>query len=246
MRNNYIIIILSGLVLASISPLPAQNENYPVEYYKLDDSLYMYRSTILYEGNKISSNGLIIEGKDSVVVVDTPWNIEQTRQVLTWVDSVLAKPIAIFVITHAHDDRIGGIAEVHKYGISTVSGTLTQQQADKKGFEQPCQTFEQELTIKLSGIDLILYYPGAGHTVDNTVVYLPDRDLLYGGCFIKSAGAKNIGNLKDANVIAWPVSLDNLQARFPKAKTVIPGHGSYQPGAIENTRRLIHDYLSQH
>lgn len=65
---------------------------------------------------------------------------------------------------------------------------------------------------------------GEGHTKDNVVGYFPEAEAIFGGCLIKESGAGK-GNLEDANVAAWSATVKKLKRSYPRAKTVIPGHG---------------------
>ncbi|MFO0645147.1 MAG: hypothetical protein U0326_02840 [Polyangiales bacterium] len=38
------------------------------------------------------------------------------------------------------------------------------------------------------GTEIEVFFPGAAHTLDNVVVWLPSRALLFGGCMIRPAG----------------------------------------------------------
>ena len=85
-----------------------------------------------------------------------------------------------------------------------------------------------------------MFYPGAGHSRDNIVAYLPGSKVLFGGCFIKAADARNLGNVRDGDAGAWPGSLKALRERFPNAEIVIPGHGEVGgPELIEHTMNLL-------
>ncbi len=46
----------------------------------------------------------------------------------------------------------------------------------------------------------MVFFPGAGHTADNVVAYVPARHLLFGVCLIKEAAAKGLGNIADADL----------------------------------------------
>jgi len=76
-------------------------------------------------------------------------------------------------------------------------------------------------------------------------VYLREAKTLYGGCFLKSAASTTLGNIDDADLAAWPASLDALEQRFPGAEVVIPGHGGLAAGAISRTRALLVERAAQ-
>jgi glyoxylase-like metal-dependent hydrolase (beta-lactamase superfamily II) len=81
---------------------------------------------------------------------------------------------------------------------------------------------------------------GRGHTVDNIVVWLPQREVLFGGCLVKSTGSKSLGYTEDADLDEWPHTIDRVAGRFPGAKVIVPGHGA--PGGHEllvRTKELL-------
>jgi metallo-beta-lactamase class B len=53
----------------------------------------------------------------------------------------------------------------------------------------PQYTFTHDTTFNIAGVTLQAYYPGAGHTRDNIVVWVPQDKVLFGGCLIKSLEA---------------------------------------------------------
>ncbi|ELR71238.1 beta-lactamase II [Fulvivirga imtechensis AK7] len=231
--------ILMSLLVWLSANVSGQDGNYEIDIAKIGDNLYLYLSYSDYQGQKISANGLLVDAGDSVLMIDTPWGNDQTIQLLDWIDENLQKPLALVVITHAHEDRIGGIGVIHERNIRTIGSKLTAVYALRWGYQPPKETFEKEQIIKIGHHKIELFYPGPGHTVDNSVVYIPDYNLLHGGCFVKSAEAKSLGNIADADLGSWPASLQAVQNRYPDIKTVIPGHGSTNSGAIENTLKLL-------
>ncbi len=215
------------------------NAQFQIEVKKHSNSIYIYESYGAYEGAKVGANAMIVVGQDSVIVIDTPWGNDQTIQLLDWIDREIKKPVASFVITHFHEDRIGGIDVLKERGIPALSSALTAKLAVENGITKPDILFKTDTTIALAGGKIEVFYPGAGHSPDNVVVYFPSERFLYGGCFLKSSTTTSLGNLGDADLEAWPASLEKMKQRFPKAKTVIPGHGGLEPGAIENTAKLL-------
>ena len=83
----------------------------------------------------------------------------------------------------------------------------------------------EPITFTIANEPLELFFPGAGHSLDNIVVYFPRRALLFGGCLIKALGAQGLGNTADGDVAAWPGSVQRVIDRYPYARMVIPGHG---------------------
>jgi len=181
-----------------------------------------------------------------VAMVDTAWGVDQTREVLAWVKTNLHQKVKFAVITHAHADRIGGIGALRAANVPTFGDELTPPEARKNGFRSPDHLFRKQLALACGDLTLDLFYPGPGHTRDNLTVYVRERKVLYGGCFLKSAASTSLGNVADADLEAWPKSLETLARKFPEAETVIPGHGSLAPGAIEQTRKLLREKPPSH
>lgn len=231
---NYVLSICFLLLSIFFSPPEHQ-----IKIKQLQEDVYLYQSFATYKGHLVSANGLVLVSGNEVVLIDTPWDQPQTHQLLNWIEEEVEQPVSFAVITHAHMDRIGGIDVLNNENIPTVSGRLTTKEAVKHGHTQPDTSFRSDTLLTYGNASLDVYYPGPGHTIDNTVVYLNDHKILYGGCFIKSARAQSLGNLADAYVADWQQSLEKVKERYPGREIVIPGHGKLMTGAIENTLNLL-------
>src|SRR5699024_2496429 len=204
---------------------------------KLKEGVYVYRSLGNYEGSMVSANGLILESSGEVVLIDTPWDDEQTIQLLDWIDRKINKPISFAIIPHAHMDRIGGVNVLNSLDIPAISESRTAKEAAKNGYLQPDIIFQSDTLLSYGNSSLEAYYPGGGHTIDNSVVYLNNHHILYGGCFIKSSASTSLGNIEDAVLAEWPSSLQRVMEKYPEHKIVVPGHGNWEPGALEKIGR---------
>ncbi|GAA6154173.1 subclass B1 metallo-beta-lactamase [Pseudoteredinibacter isoporae] len=201
-----------------------------VEFTQLSDTVWMHTSykTVGKWGN-VPANGLIVVEGENTTLIDTAWDNAQTEAVLEWVQKHLKRSITRAVFTHAHEDKMGGVQTLHAQGIQTWASALSNQLAPSRGL-LPANS---ELTFNQHGIsdDLSpsqVLYPGAGHTHDNIVVYLPETKILYGGCLIRPGNAKSMGNTRDGDVNTWAPSVDKVALTFPDAEMVIPTHS--QPG----------------
>ena len=87
--------------------------------------------------------------------------------------------------------------------------------AKEKGLPVPEHGFTDSLTVSLDGMPLQCYYLGGGHATDNIVVWLPTENILFGGCMLKDNQATSIGNISDADVTAWPKTLDKVKSQVP-------------------------------
>ncbi|MCP3999917.1 MAG: hypothetical protein GY727_03305 [Gammaproteobacteria bacterium] len=105
---------------------------------------------------------------------------------------------------------------------------------ESNGMEKANITFEDSTFSMLNGL-IHIYYPGAAHTSDNLVVWLPGSKILFGGCLTRSLASKNLGNVADASIIDWPTTMRNIIDKYQGINIVIPGHG-----AIGGSELLTH------
>lgn len=216
---------------------------------QLSDQVYVHRSYGIYQNTAIPSNGLIIKTSAGVVLIDTGWDTKDdtgnTRQLLQWVADSLGQPVRLCIVTHAHEDRVGGISELRKAGIRVISTPLTAQKSVKLGYEAPEGILPNDTTFTVGQEPIRCYFPGEGHTSDNIVVWLPNQQILHGGCFVKSVAAFGMGNIADANLTEWATSVRRVMNQFGTAKTVVPGHEEWgDTKSLEHTLRLLEKHAS--
>jgi metallo-beta-lactamase class B len=185
------------------------------------------------------TNGLVVETADSSVLVDAGWDDGEAARLFDFAAKRLHKPIRDVIVTHAHRDRIGGAGEALRRGARVHALARTIAHARERGQAVPDVTEPEEATLMIGGVTLELYYPGAGHTDDNLIVWLPATRILYGGCFLKAGDARDLGNIADADVKAWPGSLARAAEHAPHPAIVVPGHGALGGDPIAHTAELL-------
>ncbi|NMO14553.1 subclass B1 metallo-beta-lactamase [Pyxidicoccus fallax] len=177
--------------------------------------------------NHYPANGLLVEDGEGTLLVDTGWNARHAEQLMTWAQDTLRRPVRAAVVTHFHEDRTGGVPALVAKEIPVYGLEHTAKLATERGLPVPRHTVAPAQT--LGAVEV--FFPGAGHAPDNVVVFHPDSGVLFGGCFVKDVEAKDLGNVRDADVAGWPASLERTRERFPGIRVVVPGHGA--PGGLE-------------
>jgi metallo-beta-lactamase class B len=181
----------------------------------------------------VASNGVLACGPGGGLLIDTAWNDAQTARLL---DLAAARGCAVhaLVVTHFHDDRMGGIAEVLRRGVPTYASPETVKLAHLAGWSpKPVGAPD---AVEVAGVHAEVFFPGAGHAPDNVVVWLPASRVLFGGCMIRAADNDVLGNLSDADVPAWPGSVEKVKERYGQATHVVPGHGDAGgPALLDHT-----------
>ena len=190
---------------------------------------------------RVDCNGLIyITGKEAVIM-DTPHDDKLSKKLLDWFAVTYpGVTIKAVIIEHFHEDCLGGLKEFHSRGIKSYANKMTVELAKKTGKPVPYNVFSDELKIKVGGKRLVSRYFGEAHTKDNVITWLPDENVLFGGCMIKAQGAGK-GNLEDANVNEWANTVARIKNEFgSRAEVVVPGHGDYAgPELLDYTIKLF-------
>lgn len=242
------ILIVSVFSILIVNTSWAQTIQKPkLEITKLNENVFVHVTYGIYQNQAIPSNGLIVNTKDGVVLIDTGWDTkddtDNTRQILQWVDQHLHQPVKLCIVTHSHDDRVGGIGELKKAGIRVISTPLTAQKSTKEGYESPEAILPADTSFTIGEMPFRCFFPGEGHTSDNIVVWLPKYKILHGGCLVKSVGVFGMGNIADANLKEWENSTRRLITQFGSAKLVIPGHDQWgDKKALNHTLQLVKKY----
>ncbi len=200
------------------------------------------------------SNSLVVYQDGHLILVDTPYTPEATRKVLDWALKKYPGSDITEINTHFHIDRLGGNQAIRECG-HIIGSDLTLESIQKRGqtslelltgwvtepeMKKYYKNFKyvkpdvilhltQGVLMPLGSLDVILLYPGPGHSPDNSVVYFPEKKVLFGGCMILDINVTKPGNTADANLGQWAFSLSNI--RTNGYEIVIPGHGDW--GGLE-------------
>ena len=238
-------------------------------YTEVRDSVYV----ITHHFPRYGSNSLfvLLPGKQGVLI-DTPHETTGTMSLLVWIQSSFGNLQLTAINTGWHQDNLGGNEYLLSRKIPVYGPTLTvtliterrdelkdlllEQTAsleDRRYYESyrelnllpPDHTFpiEEGLLLEKGGETFEVYYPGESHTVDNTVVFLHSKKILFGGCMVMSMRHQRPGFIDHANMKEWPESIYKVILKFPDCDIVIPGHGPYgNDRLLEHTKEILEAY----
>lgn len=210
--------ILCALIVCNIA---FANEPLPdLKVDKLDDGVYVHTSFEEVNGwGVVTKHGLVVLDNSDAYIIDTPFTAKDTEALVNWFVE-RGFHIKGSVSSHFHSDSTGGIEWLNAHAIPTYASVLTNELLEKAGKVQAKNTFSG-VSYWLVKDKIEVFYPGPGHTQDNLVIWLPEKKILFGGCFVKPYG---LGNLDDANLQAWPNSAKILMSRYKHAKFVVSSH----------------------
>ncbi|MEL7490581.1 MAG: subclass B1 metallo-beta-lactamase [Pseudomonadota bacterium] len=213
---------------------------------KLNASVWLHKSYEIVEPwGPVLSHGIIVKtADDQLVLIDTAWNDPDTNRLLDLISTEFGAPPGAAIVTHAHNDKMGGVAALHAANVPTFAHAHSNADAPGRGLtpakydlsDSKAKSGKSALLLthkKFAPKDgsIELFYPGPGHSRDNIVVYHPATKTLFAGCLVRPGGAKSLGNTADGDIDAWADTVRRVGERFPDAQTIIPSHGA--PGGRE-------------
>ena len=199
-----------------------------IELIKLSDDAYIHVSYHMSpQWGRIGANGFLLVDGNQAFLFDTPWDNEQTETLCGWITDSMKLEIIGFIPNHWHEDCMGGLKTIQQRKIKSYANQITIDIAKAQGMPVPEQGFKDSLELILGDKEIKCYYPGAAHSMDNIVVWIPSEQILFAACMVKSMNSGNLGNTADGDLNAYPKTIKKLVEKFPTAKIVIPGHGQY-------------------
>jgi cyclase len=205
------------------------------------------------KGDAGANAGFII-GDDGVAIIDTFENPEAAKQMLAEVRKLTQLPVKFVVNTHYHIDHVAGNRIFQDAGAVVFAQRNVRSwihTENLKFFGKSIKPEEKTMVETLgapdavydSGITLFLgarridvrVFPG--HTGGDSVVFIPDANVVFTGDLF---WRNTLPNLIDATTSAWITTLEAIETAAPNA-TFVPGHGDVGNAADVTAFR---DYLA--
>ncbi len=245
MRKAFIFLLFFTAVL----PLAAQINDMitpanDIQLISLGDSVFIHVTWHQSDENRwFASNGLIIIRNGEALMIDTPMDNDKTERLTILIRDSLASDVVKLIGGHFHGDCLGGLGYLKSIGVESVANSRTVEKCVELGLPVPSISFTDSLNFDFNGETIECHFFGGGHSFDNITVWLPDEKILFGGCLIKSNDAESLGNLSDAVVYEWSMTVKKIMERCRDIEIVIPGHGLYGgPELLLHTIELVESY----
>ena len=107
-------------------------------------------------------------------------------------------------VSHSLDDRVGGVDVLRAAGVATYASPSTRRLAGQEENEFPHFSRRTLIERGRSALQSVGFYPGAAHSTDNLVVYVPSANVLCSGCAVHDCIKHVCGNVADADLAEWP------------------------------------------
>ncbi|MBS9534766.1 MBL fold metallo-hydrolase [Mycobacterium sp. M1] len=189
-----------------------------------------------------------VVGATAVLIIDCGTTLIEARRVADDLLMLADRPVRHVVLTHAHFDHVLGssaFASATVYAAPQAAALLATGRAELRADAvhhgadpelvdaalaalRPVDRTITNLDLDLGGLTVHVAHPGSGHTDHDLVVLVPavgpsDRPVVFCGDLVEESGDPAIG--ADAELPAWPGTLDRvLEVGGPDA-IYVPGHG---------------------
>lgn len=202
------------------------------EVEQLAEGVYAYLQP---DGGWCLNNAGIVIGAEGTLLIDTAATEARALVLRETVHTLSPRPVGTLVNTHSHGDHTFGnhlfsesativaheraAAEMAEYGLA-LRDLWPQVPWGHVEPTLPKVTYRDRLSVPDLGTRVELLHVGPGHTAGDTVVWLPDRRVLFTGDLVFSGATPFVlmGSLSGSLRV-----LDRLRVLEPLH--VVPGHG---------------------
>jgi len=202
------------------------------ETRQLAEGVYAY---VQPDGGWCVSNAGIIVGDEATVLVDTAATERRTRLLAEQVARVSPQPPDVLINTHFHGDHVFGNS-VFSPRATIVAHELTRVEMLEAGhglrnlwpdvdwgdtpITPPTITFRDAITVFAGQLRLEVIHVGPAHTTNDSVIWVPDKRILFAGDVLMSGVTPFclMGSLAGSLR-----AIDRLRALDPEI--IVPGHG---------------------
>ena len=219
----------------------AQQPTPPLKVTKIKDNVY-------WAQGGVGSNDGIIVGTTGVIVVDTKTTADSEKEVIAEIAKITPKTVNTAIITHSDGDHANGLAafpagltiiaqENCKKEMVASAGNRNPAPQDRL----PTKTYNKTDKMTIDGVHIRLFHWANAHTSGDTVVYLPDQKVVFGGdLLVTNRPDTNIHLEKNGSAAGW---IENAKGMLGlDADTYLTGHGNMMTKAdVQKKLDLIQD-----
>ena len=219
----------------------AQQQVQPLKVTKVRDNVYWV------QGGAGSNDGFIV-GTTGVVVVDTKTTVDSEKGVIAEIAKVTPKAVDTVILTHSDVDHVNGLAafpagltiiaqENCKKEMEASVGTRNPAPQDRL----PTKIYTKTDKLTIDGIHIRLYHWAPGHTSGDTVIYLPDEKIVFGGDLLVTLRPDTaIHSDKSGSAAGWIANAKGMLSL--DADIYLTGHGDMMTKAdVQKKLDLIQD-----
>jgi len=219
----------------------AQQPAPPLKVTQIKDNVY-------WAQGGVGSNDGIIVGTTGVIVVDTKTTADSEKEVIAEIAKITPKTVNTAIITHSDGDHANGLA-AFPAGLTIIAQENCKKELEASAGSRnpapqdrlPTKTYNRTNKLTIDGVHIRLYHWANAHTSGDTVVYLPDQKIVFGGdLLVTNRPDTNIHLEKHGSAAGW---IENAKGMLGlDADTYLTGHGNMMTKAeVQKKLDLIQD-----
>jgi cyclase len=224
------IIGLGALATLAAQGLPPS----PLSVNLLKDGIYWT------QGGSGGNTGFIV-GKDGVIVFDAKTTPDSAKEMLAAIAKITPKPVTHVIISHSDGDHVNGLSGFPK-GLTIIAQENCKKEMIASKDSKfpapqdylPTQTYDKKLAVTIDGVKVQLFHWVPAHTSGDTVMYLPDEKIAFGGDMVDLTQFALMHAQKGGNSEGWIETMKGIIAL--NADTYVSGHGGLETKAALQER----------
>jgi cyclase len=234
-------VVVFAVFVSFATSAGAQQQPQPLKVTKIRDNIYWVQGGV-------GSNDGIFVGTTGVIVVDTKTTADSETGVIAEIAKITPKAVNTAIITHSDGDHVNGLAAF------PAGLTIIAQENCKKEMEAsvggrnpapqdrlPTKTYDKTDQLTIDGVHIRLYHWAPGHTSGDTIVYLPDEKIVFGGdLLVTNRPDTTIHMEKNGSAAGW---IENAKGMLGlDSDTYLTGHGEMMTKAdVQKKLNFIQD-----
>ena len=246
MKKTVLSLIVAGALATSLNAFDLGKYG-EMKFEKANQNVYIMHGPPMnpsVENEGFMNNPAIIEGKNSLIMIDPGGNYNVGKKILAEVEKISKKPIVAIIDTHKHGDHwFAGKAMAEKYPNVKIYALQKMIDVSKAGEAQKWYDILERLSKNLKGtkefkfpeiaikngdvlkIDDQTFYihsPVRAHTdTDVLIVHAQSKTLFLGDNLMKS----RLGGFDESSSIIGNIKLLEEIKAAPELNLYVPGHG---------------------
>ena len=202
--KSLVVAVAVILTLSAFAALAdARQQATPLTVTKIKDNVYWA------QGGAGSNDGIIV-GKTGVIVVDTKTTPDSEKDVIAEIAKITPKAVNTAIITHSDGDHVNGLA-AFPAGLTIIAQENCKKEMEASAGSRnpapqdrlPTKTYDKTDKLTIDGVHIRLYHWAPGHTSGDTVVYLPDEKIVFGGDLLVTNRPDTAIHMEKNGSAAW-------------------------------------------
>jgi len=247
MRKTVLSLIVAGALATSLNAFDLGKYG-EMKFEKANQNVYIMHGPPMnpsVENQGFMNNPAIIEGKNSLIMIDPGGNYNVGKKILAEIEKISKKPIIATINTHKHGDHwFANKALLEKYpdlkiyahpnmikvvksgGADQWYGILERLTGNLKGTNEPFPFPNMEVLggkiIELDGQKFEIFHPERAHTDTDIVITHLNSDTMFMGDNVMKG---RLGGFDASSDIQGNITLLEDIEKEKEHKTYVPGHG---------------------